>query len=71
MTVTSTFDRVLEMVETLSSEDQEMLMALVRRRRIQRRRDEMTANIVSTREEFRSGQMKARSVQELMAEFDR
>jgi len=48
-----------------------MLMALVRRRRIQRRRDEMAANIVSTREEFRSGQMKARSVQELMAEFDR
>ena len=71
MTVTSTFDRVLEMVETLSSEDQEMLMALVRRRRIQSRRDEMAANIVSTREEFRSGQMKALSVQELMAEFDR
>jgi hypothetical protein len=70
MTVTSTFDSVLEIVETLPPEDQEMLMDLIRRRQIQRRRDEMAANIVSTREEFRAGQLKARSVQELMAEFD-
>jgi hypothetical protein len=70
MTVTSTFDSVLEMVEALPPEDQEMLMDLVRRRRIQIRRDQMAANIASTREEFRAGQLKARSVQDLMAEFD-
>lgn len=70
MTLTSTFDRVLEMVETLPPEEQDMLIDLVRRRRVEARREEMAENVLCAREEFREGRIKASTVQELMEEFD-
>jgi len=71
MTVTSNLDSILESVETLPPEDQEMLIDLIRRRYIQRRRAEIAANIVSSREQYKAGQVRCLSVEEVVAEFDK
>ncbi len=69
MTKVPTFDEVVEMVETLSEEDQEALLDLVRRRRVERRRAEIAVNIAKAREEYQTGQGIRGTVEQLMAEL--
>lgn len=63
------FDEVLDMVETLSASDQEVLIELVKKRLAQKRREEIGANIVEATEEYKSGKARRLTVDKFMAEF--
>lgn len=65
----SRFGAVVEAVETLPLEEQEMLVDLMRYRLIEQRREEIAANIARTREEYRQGQVRRGTVDDLMAEL--
>lgn len=63
------FDKVLEAVDRLSPVEQDELVDLVRRRSIERRRDEIAADVREAEGEFRSGGCKTASVSEIMDEI--
>lgn len=71
MTEISRFDRVLESVETLSSEEQEALIDLVQRRLAEKRRDEIAANIARSQAEYQSDRIFRGTVAEVMDELDK
>ncbi|MBO0352324.1 hypothetical protein J0895_25220 [Phormidium pseudopriestleyi FRX01] len=64
------FDEVLDVVETLSASDQEMLIDLLKKRLTQKRREEIAANIVEATEEYKSGKARRLTVDEFMAELE-
>lgn len=63
------FDAVLESIESLSVEEQEILIDLVRRRLVERRRAEIAANIAKAQEEYQAGKLRRGTVDELIAEL--
>jgi len=63
------FGAVVEDVEALPLEEQEMLLELIHHRLIERRRAEIAANIIQTREEYRQGKVRRGMVDDLMAEL--
>ena len=63
------FDEVLEAVEQLTLEDQEALLALLKRRRIARRRGELAKDIEEARRELQAGSIAPRSPAEIMQEI--
>lgn len=65
----STFQVALETVEELTPEDQEMLVEIVRRRLIEQRRTEMAQDIAAARENYRGGDVRRGTVDDLMAEL--
>ena len=70
MQSTSHFEEVLEVVETLTLDDQEILVDLVRQRVADKRRAEIARHIAETRAEYEAGQTQRGSVTDLMAELD-
>jgi hypothetical protein len=66
---TSHFETVLESIETLPTDDQEILLELVRKRLAERRRAEIAANIAESRAEYRAGNVHRGTVDDLMAEI--
>jgi hypothetical protein len=64
------FNEVLELVETLSTSDQEVLIDLVKKRLAQKRRGEIASNIVAATEEYKSGKARRLTVDEFMAELE-
>ncbi len=70
MEAASHFETVLESVEALPVEDQEILVDLIRRRLIEKRRAEIAAHIIETREQYRTGRVRRGTVDDLMAEID-
>ena len=63
------FSDVLDAVETLSIEDKEMLIDIVRKRMVEERRAEMRRSIAEAEAEFKAGLCKPMSVDEIMAEI--
>jgi predicted CopG family antitoxin len=63
------FGEVLEAVDKFSLEDQETLIEVLQRRLIERRREEIAKEIREARREFQSGQCRAVTPDELMAEI--
>ena len=67
---TSHLEEVLEVVETLTLDDQEFLVDLVRQRVADKRRAEIARNIAETRTEYQAGQVQRGSAVDLMLELD-
>ncbi len=67
----SRFDRVLESIEKLSLNEQEALIQVVRQRIIEKRRDEIAANISQARVEYAKGEVFRGTVTEIMDELDK
>ncbi len=63
------FGEVLEVVDTLSLEEQEMLTEVVHRRVIERRREELAKDIQDAQREFQAGHCHPMTPDELMAEI--
>jgi predicted transcriptional regulator len=68
---TFTFNDILELVETLSEDEQEVLIDLLKRRRIEARREEMVQNVIRAREEYEKGSVFRGTVDEVIAELNR
>ena len=71
MTKTSAFQQVIESVESLSLEDQEILLDILQKRLHQKRRTNLTQEITEIRQEFTQGQVKFGSVDQFLKELDR
>ncbi|MGK7927567.1 MAG: hypothetical protein AB4290_20390 [Spirulina sp.] len=63
-------DKVLQILDTLSSSEQEVLFNILKQRRIQKRRQEIVANIAEARQEYKMGKTQKVTVDELMADLD-
>jgi CHASE3 domain sensor protein len=70
MVSASKFNEILEQIETLSSDDQEILIDLVKRRLIERRRDEIADNIALAHQEHQSRNVFRGSVEDVIAELN-
>ena len=71
MVNTTTFNQVLDLVEAMPDEEQLILVDLINRRRSERRRDEIAANIAIAAKEYEQGQVFRGSVGDVMAELMR
>ena len=63
------FGEVLEVVDKLSLEEQETLIEVVRKRIIERRREELAKDIQDAQKEFQAGLCRPVTPDELMAEI--
>jgi hypothetical protein len=69
MMVSTSFNQVLDLVEAMPDEEQIILFDLINRRRSERRRDEIAANIAIAAKEYEQGQVFRGSVDDVMAEL--
>jgi hypothetical protein len=65
------FSEVVDAADRLSIEEQEELLAIVRRRLAEHRRAELAREIQEARAEFSTGQARRASVDEIMDEASR
>ena len=71
MVNTVNFNQVLDLIEAMPDEEQMILFDLINRRRSERRRDEIAANIQAAAKEYEQGQVFRGSVDDVMAELMR
>ena len=60
---------VLDMIESLPEEQQENLIAIIRRRLIEHKREVLAERINEAREEYRLGKVRRGTVDDLMKEI--
>jgi hypothetical protein len=63
--------KALEMIESLPEEQRESLIDIVRRRLIEERRDRLAQSIKEAKEEYKRGEIKSGSVNDLMDELSK
>ena len=68
-TTSSHCQEVIEMVETLSPDDQALLVAIIHQRLIQNKRAELAAEIAEAREAYKRGETRSGTVADLMREL--
>ncbi|MFM7573697.1 MAG: hypothetical protein ACKO4S_11280 [Snowella sp.] len=66
-----TLTDVLDTVEQLTDEDQEALADILRQRQIERRRDEIARDAQEAMAEYRAGNLKPMSAEDVIAELNR
>jgi hypothetical protein len=65
----ATFHEALEIVESLPEDQQEDLIHIIQRRRIERRREMLAESIKEARAEYTRGEVTRGTVDDLMKEF--
>jgi hypothetical protein len=65
----SRFQEILETVEALPSDEQSMLIEIVRQRLIQQRRGELAVEIAEARQAYQTGQVRRGTVADLMGDL--
>ncbi|AVH69373.1 hypothetical protein [Nostoc sp. 'Lobaria pulmonaria (5183) cyanobiont'] len=63
------FQTVIEYVEALSTEEQDLLLELISKRRIEQRRKEIAANAAQTLKAIRTGTAKHGNIEDLRADL--
>ena len=63
------FQQIIDSIEGLSIEDQDYLFELIRKRRIENRRQEILANSEEVMKSFENGTAKKGSVDDLIADL--
>lgn len=69
MSNTVSIQQVIEDFETLSLEDQDLLLELIRKRRIERRRTEIARNATQTLKEIETEKAKQGNLDDLRADL--
>ena len=64
-----TFQKALEIIESLPEEQREAFIEIVKRRLIEERRDRLFRSIEKAKEEFRQGDVKRGTADDLMCEL--
>ena len=64
------FQQVVEYVESLSTQEQDLLFELIHKRRIEQRRSEIARNYSETLEAMKAGKAKIGTVADLRADFN-
>ena len=65
----ATFQDVLDMIESLPEEQQENLIAIIRRRLIDHKREVLADRVKEAREDYRLGKVRRGTVDDLMKEI--
>lgn len=66
---TVTFNEVLEIIESFPEEQRESIVEIVKLRLIEKRRDRLAQSIKEAREEYRRGEVRKGTVEDLMSEI--
>ena len=66
-----TFQKALEIIESLPEEQRESLIDIVKRRLIEERRDRLVQNIKEAKGEYKRGEIKRGTVDDLMHEISK
>ena len=66
-----TFQKALEIIESLPEEQRESLMDIVKRRLIEERRGRLAQSIKEAKEEYKRGKIKKGTVGDLMNELSK
>jgi len=66
-----TFQKALEIVESLPEEQRESLMDIVKRRLIEEQRDRLAQRVKEAREEYKRGKIRKGTVDDLMNELSK
>ncbi|HXF40091.1 MAG TPA: hypothetical protein VN687_10295 [Blastocatellia bacterium] len=69
-TNTGTFQEALEIVESLPDHQQDNLIDIIRKRRIERRRDALLENTKEAQAEYARGECRTGTIEDLMREID-
>lgn len=64
-----TFDKVIELIESLPEEQRESLVEIIRKRLLEKRRERLAKSIKKAREEYARGKVKRGTVDELMRQL--
>ena len=65
-----TFHEALELVESLPDAQQDDLIDILRRRRLERRREALARNVESARRELERGEVRRGGVEDLLRELE-
>jgi hypothetical protein len=68
MNQTSTFQAVIESIEALSQDEQDQLFALIHKRRIAQRRQEIVQRSVEVTEAIKTGTARVGTIEDLIAD---
>ena len=66
-----TFQKALEIIESLPEEQRESLIDIAKRRLIEERRDRLAQSVREAKEEYRRGETKQGTVDNLMNELSK
>ncbi len=66
-----TFQKALEIIESLPEEQRESLVDIVKHRLIEERRDRLAKSIKEARDEYKRGEIKRGTVDDLMREISK
>ena len=69
--IKSSFQELLESVESLPLDDQQMLLDIINMRIIEKRRDELVADMEESLEAYRKGEVRIGTVDDLLRDLDR
>ncbi len=69
-TTSSLFQELIETIESLSLDDQELLIEIVRKRLIQQRRAELAADIAEARSAYQKGEVRRGTVADLISAIE-
>lgn len=67
----SSFQELLESVESLPLDDQQMLLDIINMRLIEKRRDELVADMEESLEAYRKGEVQIGTVDDLLRDLDK
>ena len=67
----TSFDQILEMIDCLSLDEQEDLINIARNRQVEKRREEISANITNSRLEYQQDEVFRGTVDDIIAELNK
>ncbi len=70
MSNTLQFGQVLEMIDNLSTDEQDDLINIIRHRQIEKRREEIAQNINQARQDYQQGKVLGGNVDDIIAELN-
>ncbi len=70
MSQVSELNQVLESVERLPVEDQEILIDVIRKRLIEKRRDELARSITQAQKDYEEGNVFRGTIEDVIAELN-
>jgi hypothetical protein len=71
MNYTTEFNQILELMDNLSLIEQDDIINIVRRRQIEKRREEIAANIAQSQIEYEQGDVFRGDIDDIIAELNK
>ncbi|CCQ53180.1 hypothetical protein WH8501_04775 [Crocosphaera watsonii WH 8501] len=70
MSQTIQFHQILEMIDSLSLDEQDDLINIIRHRQIEKRREEIAKNIVQARQDYQQGKVFRGNIDDIITELN-